>query len=82
MHKIEPVQGELWHDASSQKMKLGLELSSEIHHQVPELTTQLESIDLLSSLKLIMMYFGMRSNPGPMGLTELKCVQLAQYHFE
>lgn len=82
LHKIEPVQGELWHDGSSQKMKLCLELSSEIQHQIPELLTQLESMDLLSSPKLILMYFGMRSNPGLMGLTELRCFQLARYHFE
>lgn len=63
-------------------MKLSLELSSEIHHHIPELLTQLESMDLLNSPKLILMCFGMRSNLGLMGLTDLKCFQLAQYHFE
>jgi len=39
LHKTEPVQGQLWHDGSSQKMKLSLELSSKTQHQVPELLT-------------------------------------------
>lgn len=82
LQKIGPVQGELWHNGSSQKMKPSSELSSEVQHQVSELLPQLESMGLLSSPKLILMCFVMRSNSCLMGQTELKCFQLAQYHFE